>query len=163
MFPQTRGWKMNLQALKARLNLEAAILAEEMPQFRLSVDNGSYCFKGWQIATTANRKYELKLVIPPYYPDQMPSLYVNNPLILPKYKNQGTINSAPGSHAFHTNSKGPGGCVEICHSKSTSWDASKTCVGVFTKGILWLIAYECHLTNGKSINDNLIQFKRRQQ
>ena len=154
---------MNLQTLKTRLILENEILAKEMPQFRLNSEGTSYFFKGWQIATHTNRKYELKLVIPAYYPDQMPSLYVNNPLTLPKFKNQGTINSAHNSHDFHTNSAGPGGCVEICHSKSISWDASKTCVGVFTKGILWLIAYECHLTNGKSINDNLLQFKRRQQ
>ena len=154
---------MSSQSLKTRVLLEKAIMAQEMPQFKLHCNNGEWYFKGWQIATTESRRYQLELAIPPNYPDQMPFLYVTSPVTLLKHLNQGTINEEECSHAFHTGKRGPEGCVQICHFKSNTWDASRTCVGVFTKGILWLISYECHLTNGESIDANLREFKRRQK
>ena len=62
-----------------------------------------------------------------------------------------TINSDKTSHEFHTYGNGPNGCVQICHTQKQKWDASKTCVGVFFKGILWVTAYTVHLETGDSI------------
>lgn len=74
-----------------------------------------------------------------------------------------TINSVGSSHAFHTLSNGPDGCVQICHFKSEFWDASKTCVGVLFKGLLWLEAYDIYLKTDMSIASILSNWKRRQE
>lgn len=138
-------------------------MSSQLPQFELYHSDDEYFFQGWQSSISENRNYQLKLVIPKHYPDQRPNLYITYPVILPKYKNQGTINSDyQVSHAFHTCRNGPGGCVQICHFNPSTWDATRTCVGVFFKGMLWLIAYEYHLTWGKSIDENIREIKRRQ-
>ena len=144
-----------------RLQVEKGIMARELPQFIFfEIGNDSY-FQGWHIVSTG-LLYQLKLVLSEWYPDQMPSLYVTYPLILWKYGGN-TINSEGVSHAFHTFSNGPNGCVQICHFKSENWDASKTCVGVLFKGILWLEAYAMHFVTGMTIADILEQWKRRQR
>jgi len=144
-----------------RLQVEKGIMARELPQFIFfEIGNDSY-FQGWHIVSTG-LLYQLKLVLSEWYPDQMPSLYVSYPLILWKYGGN-TINSEGVSHAFHTLSNGANACVQICHFKSENWDASKTCVGVLFKGILWLEAYAAHLVTGMTIADILKQWERRQR
>jgi hypothetical protein len=144
-----------------RLQLEKVIMARELPQFMFYQMGNETYFQGWHAVLTG-LLYQLKLVLSEWYPDQMPSLYVTYPLILWKY-GENTINSEGVSHAFHTLSNGPGGCVQICHFSRENWDASKTCVGVLFKGILWLEAYAVHLVTGMSIADILDQWKRRQR
>ena len=144
-----------------RLQLERAITAKELPQFQFYEMGGDRYFEGWQRTSTGGL-YLLKLVLSAWYPDQMPSLYVTYPLILWKYGGN-TINSEGVSHAFHTLNNGPWGCVEICHFKRENWDASKTCVGILFKGILWLEAYGVHFVTGMSIADILKEWERRQR
>jgi hypothetical protein len=140
------------------------IMAEEMPQFRLfQTRSGAYYFRGWQKTTVGETNYELKLLIPTLYPDEMPKLYVTSPTALWQHGFRRMVNIEGTSHDFHTLENGPGGCVQICHFKTALWDASRTCVGVFAKGLLWLEAYEVHLRTGRSITDTLSQWKRRQQ
>lgn len=74
-----------------------------------------------------------------------------------------TINSLGCTHDFHTNSNGPGGCVQICHFSPANWDASKTCVSVMIKAVLWCEAYDVHMVTGLSIATIVDQFKRRQE
>jgi hypothetical protein len=153
---------MALYDFKSRLQFEKGIVQYEMPHFRLyQLGNENY-FHGRQATTALGRQYTLKLIIPPWYPDEMPSLFVVSPLTLPKYGGLGTINNEGASHKFHTQKNGPGGCVQICHFKPETWDASQTCVGVFAKGQLWLEAYEVHLCTGLSIAEILENWKRRQ-
>ena len=144
-----------------RLQLERRIMGRELPQFMFfEIGNDSY-FQGCHIVSNG-LLYHLELVLSEWYPDQMPNLYVTYPLIL--WKSDGnTINSEGVSHAFHTLSNGPWGCVEICHFKRENWDASKTCVGAFFKGILWLEAYGVHLVTGMTIADILEEWQRRQR
>jgi len=142
-----------------RLQLERRIMARELPQFMFYRFGNEAYFQGWH-GVSSGLLFQLKLVLWEWHPDQMPSLYVSYPLILWKYGGN-TINSEGVSHAFHTLSNGPNGCVQICHFKSEHWDASKTCVGVFFKGILWLEAYAVHLVTGMTIADILDEWKRR--
>jgi ubiquitin-protein ligase len=153
---------MGLSDFKSRLQFEKNIVQYEMPQFRLYQMGDEYYFLGRQTTTALGRQYNLKLIIPAWYPDQMPSLFVVSPLTLPKYGHRGTINSEGVSHQFHTQNNGPKGCVQICHFKPERWDASQTCVGVFLKGQLWLEAYDFHLCTGLSIAEILKNWKRRQ-
>lgn len=144
-----------------RIRLEKQIMSKHLPQFRLYRSGADRCFIGTQTTTVNNRKYKLRLNIPTHYPDQKPLLYVISPVTLYQYKNLNTVNSVGLSHSFHTLSNGPNGCVQICHSNNSSWNASKTCVGVFMKGILWLEAYETHLTTGESIANIFDNWQRR--
>ena len=148
--------------LMNRLYLEEDIMAKHLPQFRPHLYESTPYFKGYYKTTAGGNRYELKLVIPQWYPDSKPSLYVTNPVTLRKFRNRGNVNSEGVSHDFHTSGSGPGGCVAICHFDSDHWDASKTCVGVFMKGILWLEAYDSHLATGETIADILDEWKRRQ-
>ena len=152
---------MFLDDCDCRLEFERQTMSRNLPQFELSGFGSDRYFIGWQTTTIKRHRYKLKLNIPSYYPDKMPSLYVTSPVTLYHYNGRDTINSKGVTHEFHTQSAGPGGCIQICHYDSSSWDASKTCVGVFMKGILWLEAYETHLTTGKSIATILNNWKRR--
>jgi len=139
-------------------------MAEEMPQFRLfQTRSGAHYFRGWQKTTIGGRSYEFKLVIPMRYPNEMPRLYVIYPTELWQHGFRRLVNTEGVSHGFHTLGNGPGGCVQICHFKPELWDASRTCVGVFAKGLLWLEAYEVHLRGGRSIADTLSEWKRSQR
>jgi len=146
----------------SRLQIEKAIVASQMPQFVFSDLGNEASFQGWQKTTTGNEYFYLKLEIPPWYPDKMPNLFVTSPHIL-KDRGGKPINTMGSVHSFHTLSNGAGGCVRICHFTSESWDASKTCVGVLIKGILWLEAYSVHLITGITIAEILDQWKRGQE
>lgn len=149
------------QSLKSRLDFEERIIAKHLPSFDAYLYGDNPYFEGRYTTTSGGRGYKLKLVIPSWYPSDMPSLYVTYPTRLRKYGYSGSINNEGTSHAFHTKSNGPGGCVQICHFRSDNWDASQTCAGVLAKGIMWLEAYDCHLATGRNIADILENFRRK--
>jgi hypothetical protein len=144
-----------------RLLFERDEMARIHPWFTLYRRGDDYYFRGWYISTTLNSPFELKLDIPPYYPHQLPALYIISPITLWKYDGS-TINSEGVSHAFHTLQNGPNGCVQICHFNSETWDASKNCPGVAYKAMLWVEAYGVHVATGMSIASILEKWKRRQ-
>ncbi len=133
-----------------RLYLERQLLARELPQFSLHLNGETAYVIGWQGTSRRGKRYQLKLLLPEYYPDDEPELFVTSPRVLRKHGWWGSVNGEGVSHAFHTLDNGPGGCVQICHDKD-GWDASKTCVSVLMKGICWLEAYEAHLATGGDI------------
>lgn len=131
------------------------------PWFSLYQRGDDYYFRGWYFSTTLGYPCHLKLEIPPYYPHQIPALYVISPITLWKFDGS-TINSEGVSHAFHTRENGPNGCVQICHFNSETWDASKSCLGVTYKAVLWVEAYGVHLATGMSIASILEKWRTRQ-
>jgi hypothetical protein len=145
-----------------RLQFEKAIVRKEMPQFTLCQEGNSASFEGVQETRIGGVSFYLKVSIPPHYPDQMPNLYIISPLILPK-SGGGTINESGSTHSSHTSVNGPGGCVQICHFESNSWDATKTCAAVLIKGILWLEAYAMSLLTDMNIAEIIDQWDRGQQ
>ena len=137
-----------------RLALEEAILRREMSQVRIlnkQSEHGTYA-EGPFTAEGSSQEYQLRAPIPWDYPDGMPSLLIVQPHTLRRCGG-GTINELGATHNFHTARNGPGGCVGICHSPPENWDASKTLVGVFIKGAVWLAAYQAHLATGRPICD----------
>jgi len=176
-----------------RLQLEKEAMQNELYNFKLYQSGNDIYFKGRHITSTTRKSFQLKLVLPKGYPDRMPNLHVSSPktlwkrincrkinpfnIVIPLASRKHvistsidndfgeieTINSVGSSHEFHTLSNGPDGCVQICHFKSEYWDASKTCVGVLFKGLLWLEAYDIYLKTGMSIASILINWKRRQE
>ena len=142
-----------------RMRIEQAAVARELPQFEFFQKWNDNCFMGWHTTLTSRRNFQLKLILSKFYPDQMPKLYVTHPRTLWKHGG-GTTNSIGVSHAFHTRGNGPDGCVQICHFSDSSWDASKNCVGILFKGILWLEAYDVHLITGMDIATILNKWKK---
>ena len=146
---------------KSRLQIENLIMGKELPQFNL-FRMGYTFFRGCHTTAYKRRSFLLELVLSPFYPDEIPKLYVIKPKIMKKYGG-GNINLFGDSHRFHTNQNGPGGIVRICHFEKDNWNASRTCVGVFYKGILWLEAYDLHLTTGRDISVLINEIKKRQE
>lgn len=143
----------------SRLQAEKAFLKEEMPQFSYHRRGDEISFEGWQNTTVGNSTFYLKVSIPRYYPDQQPNLYVISPHTL-YMRNFGILNDLGMTHAWHTLENGPGGCVQICHYSVDTWEASKTCVGVFMKGIIWLEAYCVSLETDMTIAEIIQQWER---
>ena len=135
-----------------RLYLERQLLARELSQFSLHLDDDIAYVIGWQGTSRRSKRYQLVLVLPEYYPNEKPELFVTSPRVLQRHGSWGTVNDMGTSHAFHTLDNGPGGCVHICHDDG-GWEASKTCVSVLMKGVCWLEAYEAHLATGRNIAD----------
>jgi hypothetical protein len=144
-----------------RIREEKKIMDKELPQFKLFKSGDMIFFRGWHTTTTSRLKFQLKLPLPTVYPDVAPKLYVTYPLTLVKYGG-GAINSMWSSHAFHTLGNGPDGCLEICHGGTGNWDASKTCIGILFKGMLWCEAYAVHLRTGLDISEIFENWRRRQ-
>jgi len=132
-----------------RLAVEERLLWKELNQFRMYNHSGETYIAGFQRTNGGFERYELKLQLTPHYPFEMPCLYVTCPRLLFKHGHSGTVNDEGVSHAFHTRSNGPGGCVQICHFNQ--WNSSFTCVAVLLKGICWLQAYENHRRTGDDL------------
>ncbi len=142
-----------------RFSFEKIIMGRYFPQFWFNQIGNSCYFQGWHTTSTGGNVYQIKIEMSAWYPDQMPSMYLTFPLILRKFGG-GLVDES--SHAFHTRSYGPGGCAQICHFDPSRWDASKTCVGVATKGVLWCEAYDAHLATGMTIAAILEEWRKRQ-
>ena len=137
-----------------RMGLESDNLQKELPQFTLYFDRHTAPYVTGLVTTTVDHNlYELKLDIGPSCMDCKPKLYVTYPKVLKGYRRHTTINKRGASHAFHTWKNGPGGIVQICHS--SHWDASKCCVDVLARGMLWLELYDAYLRDGRTIAEHL--------
>lgn len=152
---------MSSTKLMDRLNYEKRIMQKQLSYFHFYGGGKNPYFSGYYPTPIKKHIFGLKASIPQWYPDEMPQLYVTSPNKLYTYNGYETINAEGISHKFHTLPNGPKGCVQICHFKPETWDASQTCIGVFLKGMLWVQAYEIHLVTGKSIADIIDEWKRR--
>jgi hypothetical protein len=148
-----RGDLMWTQQQRDRLVLEHRLLQSVgLTQFGVYHDRDRDEYYGLGTTQTNVRSsYDLWIPIPSGYPDQRPPLYVWKPNPLPT-STGGTVNDAGLSHAMHTLKTGPRGVVQICHWRDARWHAGITLDKVLLKGLIWLEAYEQHLSTGKSID-----------
>ena len=140
---------MNLQQ---RLTYENQVLQHDgMPQFQIYKDPaGGYYLLG-DHRTSANRSYTLWSPIPPGFPHSRPCLYICSPNPLLSFNKIKTINEFGVSHQMHTLSNGPNGEVQICHWRNERWHSGITFNKVMIKAMLWLEAYEQHLSTGRGV------------
>ena len=135
-----------------RLTLERALLGNAgLTQFDLyyTADRNAYDVFGTTM-TTAGNKYQLWIPIPSGFPDARPALYVVEPR--PLLDAFGRPISARGvSHEMHTLTPSANGMVQICHWRDPRWHGAITLDKVLMKGLVWLAAYEQHLTTGEPI------------
>ena len=138
----------------ARMSLENSNLKQELPQFTLYFSRYIVPYVIGLVRTTVDyNQYELKLDIGPSCLDSKPKLFITYPKVLKGYHWQKSINKRGVCHAFHTWKNGPGGIVQICHSEY--WDASKSCVDILLRGLLWLELYDAYLRDGRTIAEHL--------
>lgn len=139
-------WSMSQ---RVRLATERELLARKMSHFQFYDPTHETYVAGW-VRTSDGGNYQLKLVPGYRFPDEMCSLYVVSPSILWRYGG-GTVNELGATHSFHTLSNGPGGCVQICHTKPDRWDSGQTIFAVLVKGHLWAEGHSRHVRTGNSI------------
>ena len=139
--------------LQERLGLENQILQHDgLSQFQVYQSNNGYAFYLWGThRTNSGNAYELWSPIPSGYPSNRPPVYVWKPNPLRGYSYIKTINSYGVSHSMHTLSNGPNGEVQICHWRDERWHSGITLNKVMLKVVLWLEAYEQHLSSGDPI------------
>lgn len=140
--------------LRERLILEQQILQRDgLTQFQIYSNAASGGYYVWgECHTNSGNAYTLWSPIPLHYPYDCPPLYIWKPNPLRGYGGK-SINSYGLSHQMHTLNSGPSGEVQICHWRSERWHSGITLNKVLIKALIWLEAYEQHLTTGKPINE----------
>ncbi len=141
--------------LRQRLILEQGILLRDgLSQFSILFDTQRALYYVWgEHRTNSGRPYVLWSPIPSTFPWSRPPLYIYSPNPLPAYGGSTINRYGPSeiSHGMHTLSNGPNGEVQICHWRDERWHSGITLNKVLLKGLLWLEAYEQHLTTGRQI------------
>jgi hypothetical protein len=139
---------------RQRLGLEHQILQNEgFTQFGVyhRASDDTYYASG--IATSnSGRSYSLWMPIPPGYPTQRPQLYLSEPSPL-RMANGAAMSSLGVSHAMHTLTPHASGYVQICHWRDARWHAGIVLQKVFLKAMIWIEAYEQHLSTGRDLAD----------
>lgn len=138
-----------------RLILENQLLKSDgLDQFQVYKSNYSNDYFLWGIHNTnSGKQYEIRSPIPTGYPYDRPPVYINKPNPLPSYKIGVSINNYSMSHYMHTLLKGPNGEVQICHWRDARWHSGITLNKVMLNVVIWLEAYEQHLSTGQNICD----------
>ncbi|MFC5746296.1 hypothetical protein [Actinomadura rugatobispora] len=134
-----------------RLSQERDVLRREFPLFGFFDPRGStYVAGNW--TTNLGNDYTLRVNIPAGYPDECPSTYIVRPSPLLGWKGRRTMESHGSSHEMHTWRTDHPGWVKICTYRPDLWSADHSIVKIIRKGMLWLVAYECHLQDGSPLN-----------
>ena len=139
---------------RQRFVLEDEVLKQQnMDQFRVyhQQSDDSYYASGTATSNAGN-KYRLWVTLPCGYPNSRPLMYLMDPCPLLAY--DGTnITSLGVSHIMHTLTPSGNGYVQICHWRDNRWHGQILLFKVFIKALIWIEAYEQHLSTGRPIND----------
>ena len=139
--------------LLERIGYENEILRQSgMSQFEIFQGQGRYFLWGEHRSSSGNA-YTLRAPLPSGYPVSRPPVYVFKPNPLWEYGRVHSINRYGVSHAMHTLEPGPNGEVQICHWRYERWHSGITLNKVMLKAVLWLEAYEQHLSTGRDIDE----------
>ena len=139
--------RMNTIEERERLACEKKLVETRCPGFKMYSRRGIHFFSGW--VTSKLTRYKLRLVLAQEHPYVAPKLFLVSPKVLYTFDGR-SINSLNISHCFHTESNGPGGCIQI--SYPMIWKPCCTCVKAIIGGIVWINGYEWYLRTGKSID-----------
>lgn len=134
---------------RSRLSMEKSVLEQEFPNFGFQDPSGSTYITGSWVSNSYN-SYSLRIQLPSGYPDECPSTYITSPSPLYTYGRQ-LMTSYGTSHNMHVWDTDRPGCVKICTYRPEQWSADQSIAKVIRKGLLWILAYECHLDDGQNI------------
>jgi hypothetical protein len=136
-----------------RLAQEQAVLRQEYPGFSFYDPQGATYVSGRWVSNSG-RPFSLRVSLPSGYPDECPASYITSPSPLRGYFSR--IESYGTSHDMHTWVTDRPGWVKICTYHPEHWSAAHSIAKVVRKGQLWMLAYECHLQDGRPIADFLM-------
>lgn len=126
---------------------------QNLDQFCVYREQGDDTYYASGTATSSSgRNYKLYVCLPSGYPNSRPSMYLTYPLSLLAYDGS-KISVLGTSHYMHTLAPSSQGYVQICHWRDNRWHAGILLYKVFIKGLLWIEAYEQHLSTGKNISE----------
>ncbi len=143
-------WKPYQQV---RLSQEQQVLRRLLPGFSFHDKAGDTHVLGWW-TSNGDRQYQIRVNLPPEYPDSIPSTYITYPT--PLYSRDRRMEEYGNSHAMHTWRTDRPGWTKICIVRPEDWSAAYSVVKVLRKAMLWATAYECHLDDGRPIADFLL-------
>ena len=139
---------------RSRLALEHQLLQlQGMTQFSVyhhPVDD-TYTASG-TAASNAGYKYHLYLPIPVGYPTTRPPMYITEPCPL-LMTGHVPIKDLGVSHRMHTLTPHDCGWVQLCHWRDSRWHSGIHLHQVFLKGLIWIEAYEQHISTGRDLAD----------
>lgn len=139
---------------RTRLALEHQLLqVHEFTQFSVyhHAAGDTYSASGYA-SSNAGYRYHLYISIPAGFPTQRPEMYVTepNPLLM---TGGVRINSLGVSHRMHALTPHACGWVQICHWRDNRWHSGIYLHQVFLKGLIWIEAYEQHISTGRDLAD----------
>lgn len=138
----------------ARFKIEQTVLEESFHgHYALRQEDSGIAHLDIEVSVPGGGTYGLLLVTAPDYPSSMPEAYLAHPLILRDFHGRELLAISP-SHEMHLlkpNSR----FLRLCHYKPENWHPNVTLYKVVLKCLLWLVAYENHLQNGRPITDYL--------
>ena len=139
---------------RTRVALEHQLLQiHGFTQFSVYRDTTSDTYSASGTASSnAGNKYRLYMPIPAGFPTQRPPLYVTdpNPLLM---ADRASISSLGVSHRMHTLTPHAAGWVQICHWRDNRWHSGIYLHQVFLKALIWIEAYEQHVSTGRDLAD----------
>ncbi|MBT3221686.1 MAG: hypothetical protein HN348_21625 [Proteobacteria bacterium] len=137
-----------------RLAMERRILRENMPDFTFHDPLGEATVEGdWE--SSAGKKSHIVISIPPGFPEECPGCYISDPT--PLLASDDTKLERLGSnHMMHLWETDHPGWAKLCTYRPEGWSASHSIEKVLHKAMLWIEAYEGHLSSGRPINHFLL-------
>jgi len=139
---------------RQRLALENALLQQEgFTQFTVYWDRNADTYQASGVTpSNSGGRYGLCIPIPSGFPYERPPMYVTDPF--PLRMADGNLISALGiSHQMHTLTPASNGMVQICHWRDARWHSGILLHKVFLKGLIWIEAYEQHLSTRRPLAD----------
>ncbi|WP_019632333.1 hypothetical protein [Actinomadura atramentaria] len=147
-------WDVNQ---RRRLAHEVAALRAYFPDFRFHDPTGDTYVAGHWYSNTESY-YQFHVQVPPGYPNECPHTYITYPTPLRDYRGRRTLDSYGTSHAMHLWRTDRPGWTKICTYRPEFWSADHSLVKVIRKALLWTVAYECHLQDGRPLQSFLLDF-----
>ena len=134
-----------------RFALEEQILRKHLPRHYAFEVNSSgvpeRLILGFK--TSSGRTYQAKLILDGY-PYSQPKVYLTSPSYITDY--DGILLSSHGVSASMHLLTPDGRCPQICHYKSDLWNANKSLWLVAMKVLVWLEAFQGHLSSGEPLD-----------
>jgi hypothetical protein len=137
-----------------RLAVERRILAENMPDFSFCDPVGDTRVEGsW--TSSADKTYYIVITIPQGFPEECPGCYVSEPSPLLSFEGK-PLEALGSNHLMHLWETDRPGWAKLCTYRPEGWSAAHSLEKVVQKAMLWIEAYEGHLSTGWPINHFLL-------
>ena len=137
-----------------RFQYEQALMEKYFPRKHqwVNMDDPQNAFLDFAHTSASGRSYNLKIVIPPDYPNSLSQVFVMYPKPdkFVDHRGKPLYQYGPdhNMHLLHPNGK----FAQLCHFLKDDWHPNCSLYLVAVKCALWLEVYEQHLATGQPID-----------